>query len=304
MSQVNAVINQETPRTDFQDGLAKESVSLWKDVVRRFFHHKLAVIGLAVLIIIAFSAIFAPLVAPHDPTFIDEYNRFAIPNAEHIMGTDELGRDVFSRLIYGGRISLSVAALATLVTVFVGTFLGSLAGYYGGWVDNIIMRLADVFFTLPLLFFVLILAILMGPGMRTIILSIGLLSWMTPARLIRGNLLSLRKMEFIEAALALGVKPSRIIMKHMIPNSLAPLIVQGTLDVANVILIESSLSFLGYGIQPPASSWGTMLSGAQNYMLNAWWLAFWPGIMILITVLAVNFIGDGLRDALDPKLKK
>lgn len=304
MSQVNAVINQETPRTDFQDGLAKESVSLWKDVVRRFFHHKLAVIGLAVLIIIAFSAIFAPLVAPHDPTFIDEYNRFAIPNAEHIMGTDELGRDVFSRLIYGGRISLSVAALATLATVFVGTFLGSLAGYYGGWVDNIIMRLADVFFTLPLLFFVLILAILMGPGMRTIILSIGLLSWMTPARLIRGNLLSLRKMEFIEAALALGVKPSRIIMKHMIPNSLAPLIVQGTLDVANVILIESSLSFLGYGIQPPASSWGTMLSGAQNYMLNAWWLAFWPGIMILITVLAVNFIGDGLRDALDPKLKK
>ncbi|HCT37360.1 MAG TPA: peptide ABC transporter permease [Firmicutes bacterium] len=304
MSEVNAVINQETPRTDLQEELANASVSLWKDVVRRFFHHKLAVIGLVVLIIIALSAIFAPFVAPHDPAFIDEYNRFAIPNAEHIMGTDELGRDVFSRLVYGGRISLSVAALATLVTVFVGTFLGSLAGYYGGWVDNIIMRLADVFFTLPLLFFVLILAILMGPGMRTIILSIGLLSWMTPARLIRGSLLSLRKMEFIEAALAIGVKPSRIIMKHMIPNSLAPLIVQGTLDVANVILIESSLSFLGYGIQPPASSWGTMLSGAQNYMLNAWWLAFWPGMMILITVLAVNFIGDGLRDALDPKLKQ
>lgn len=304
MANASSIAAPKAPRLTPQAAVTEKSTSLWADVARRFFRHKLAVVGLVALIIIALAAIFAPLVAPYDPTLLDEYNQFEVPSLRHLMGTDELGRDVFSRLIYGGRISLAVAGVAVLIEVFVGILLGALAGFYGKWVDNVIMRLADMFFVLPLLFVVLILAIFFGAGMRTIILSVAMLTWMTPARLVRGSLLSLRKMEFAEAARAIGSRNSRIIWRHLIPNALAPLIVQGTLDVANVILIESALSFLGYGIQPPASSWGTMLTGAQSYMINAWWLAFWPGLMILITVLAVNFVGDGLRDALDPKLKQ
>lgn len=304
MANSSTVAAPRAPRLQHQAAAGDKSTSLWADVVRRFFRHKLAVVGLIALVVIALAAIFAPLVAPHDPTALDEYHQFQVPSWTHPMGTDELGRDVFSRLIYGGRVSLAVAGIAVVIEILVGIALGALAGFYGKWVDNVIMRLADMFYVLPFLFVVLILAIFFGAGMRTIILSVAALTWMTPARLVRGSLLSLRKMEFAEAARAIGSRNSRIIWRHLIPNALAPLIVQATLDVANVILIESALSFLGYGIQPPASSWGTMLTGAQSYMINAWWLAFWPGLMILITVLAVNFVGDGLRDALDPKLKQ
>lgn len=282
----------------------EKSTSLWADTVKRFFRHKLAVAGLVFIVIVTVASILAPIIAPFDPGLIDSYNRFAPPQGLHLLGTDELGHDVFSRLLFGGRISLSVAALTVLCELLIGIVLGALAGYYGGWVDNIIMRLTDVFFSLPTLLMMLILAIFLGPGMKTIIIVIAILSWMTPARLIRGSFLSLRNMEFAEAARSIGARPGRIMWKHLVPNALAPVIVQGTLDVAGVILTESVLSFLGYGIQPPASSWGTMLSGAQSYMINAPWLAFYPGLMILLTVLAVNFVGDGIRDALDPKLKQ
>jgi peptide/nickel transport system permease protein len=280
-------------------------------VWRRFRRHRVALIGIAVLILMGFVAAFANLLAPADPNFIDQVHWQGYPLAPgvagHLLGSDENGRDLLSRLMFGARISLTVALFAVLMEISIGTVLGAISGYYGGWVDFVIMRITDVVLSIPLLPLLLVItAIVAGTSNKAalnfgvIVLIIGGLSWPTVARLVRASFLSLREREFAEAARALGNNDGRIIFRHLLPNAIAPIIVQATLEVANVIILESTLSFLGFGIQPPTASWGNMLANAQSNITIAPWAAIFPGLCILVTVLSINYVGDGLRDALDP----
>ena len=217
------------------------------------------------------------------------------------MGTDELGRDALTRVLMGGRQSLAVAGLATVVALAVGVVVGALAGFYGRWVDGVLMRLVDLALSLPDLFLLILASALLGPSFSTMVVIIGFVRWMNPARLVRGSFLSLRELEFVEAARAIGARPRRIIVRHLLANSLSPVIVAGTLLVASAIIAESTLSFLGLGLQPPASSWGSMLRNTQNLIFSAPWSAVFPGMMIFLTVISINFVGDGLRDVFDPE---
>jgi peptide/nickel transport system permease protein len=228
----------------------------------------------------------------------------------HLLGTDEVGRDLLSRLLYGARISLMVGFFAVFMEVLIGTTLGAISGYYGGWIDWLIMRITDVFLSIPLLPLLLVLTAIVAASSSkaalsfgVIVLIIGALAWMSVARLVRASFLSLREREFAEAARAIGNRDGRIIFRHLLPNAIAPIVVQATLDIAGVIILESTLSFLGLGIQPPTASWGNMLSNAQATLETAWWAAVFPGLAILVTVLSINYIGDGLRDALDPNMR-
>ncbi len=283
-------------------------------VLKRFRKHKLALAGAVTIILVTLIAVFAKLLAPADPNFIDQAHWSGYPLAPgiagHILGTDENGRDLLSRLMYGGQISLTVAFSAVLMELTIGTVIGALAGYYGGWIDFALMRITDVFLSIPLLPLLLVLTAIVAAssnkaalGFGVIVVIIGGLSWPPVARLVRASFLSLREKEFCEAARALGNRDGRIIFRHLLPNAVAPIIVQGTLEVANVIILESTLSFLGFGIQPPTASWGNMLANAESNMAIAPWVAIFPGLCILVTVLAINYLGDGLRDALDPNMK-
>jgi peptide/nickel transport system permease protein len=289
-------VNQDTMET-------RPVESPWRQVVRRFRRNRLAVFGFIVLVILCILSILTPWIAPHDPAAIDLFNIQAPPSPEHWMGTDDLGRDTLTRLLYGSRVTLLVALSATTIGVLVGVVLGGISGYYGGFVDTLIMRFIDVMLSFPTLFLLIILSAYVKATILGIVAIIGFTSWMGIARLVRGELLSLKEKEFVEASHAVGAKDGRIIFRHLIPNAMGPVIVAGTLNIGYAILYESSLSFLAVGIQPPAASWGNMLTNAQSYVVNAPWLAFWPGIFIFVTVLCFNFVGDGLRDALDPKLK-
>jgi peptide/nickel transport system permease protein len=292
------------------DDVRIERHGVWK----RFRKHKLALAGAVVITLITVVAVFAKFVDPTDPNFIDQANWSGYPLApgvaHHILGTDENGRDLLARLIYGAQISLTVAFFAVLMELVIGTVVGAIAGYYGGLVDYVLMRITDVFLSIPLLPLLLVLTAIVSAssskaalGFGVIVIIIGGLSWPAVARLVRASFLSLREKEFCEAARALGNRDGRIIFRHLLPNAVAPIIVQGTLEVANVIILESTLSFLGFGIQPPTASWGNMLSNAESNMAIAPWVAIFPGLCILITVLAINYLGDGLRDALDPNMK-
>lgn len=279
----------------------------WQIAWRRFRRHRLAMGSVVVLAVLYLSAIFAAQIAPYDPDELDLDNTRAAPSAKHLMGTDALGRDEFSRVLYGGRVSLSVGLAVAVSGVLIGTALGSLAGYYGGFTDTTLMRLTDFFLLMPTL------AVLMI-GSRTfagsslardhpaipIVIMLTAIFWMPVARIVRGQLLSIKEKEYIEAARASGATGFRIIWRHMLPNTLGPIIVNLTLGIALAILAESTLSFLGFGIQPPTATWGNMLAGSEESMLTQPWLVWFPGLMILVTVLCVNFLGDGLRDALDP----
>ena len=269
----------------------------------KFRRNRLASVSAVVVIALVLLAIFAPWVAPRDPLYINMAQKFAKPGeAGFVLGADELGRDVFSRLLHAGRVSLAVGLMTAVVTVLVGSVLGALAGYYGGTIDAVIMRLVDILLSMPTIFLLLALAAFLKPTLLTITLIIGLNSWMSVARMVRGQLLSLKQQEFILAARAMGANDRRLIFRQLLPNALAPVLVAATLNVATAILLESSLSYLGYGIQPPTASWGNMLNNAQTYVLYAPWVAVYPGLMITVTVLSFNFAGDGLRDALDPRL--
>jgi peptide/nickel transport system permease protein len=263
------------------------------------------VIALAVVIIEILIAISAPLLIPRelaiDPNPLSILQR---PSAEHWLGTDEAGRDIFARLIYASRISLSIGFLAVTVAILVGTTVGAIAGYFGGWLDNTLMRVTDAMLSIPALFFLIVLSVTLGPSVRTMIVVIGLLSWMELARIIRANVLSLKQREFVEAAQTIGARAPQVIARHILPNTVAPIVVAATLGVGNALLTEASVSYLGLGVQPPDPSWGNMLYNAQSYFFNAPWITLYPGVMILITVLCINFVGDGLRDALDPRLKE
>jgi peptide/nickel transport system permease protein len=278
--------------------------SIWLLAWRRFCRHKAGLVALVVLILEVVVALTAPVLIPRelaiDP---NPLNILQGPSGEHWLGTDEVGRDIFARLIYASRISLSIGFLAVAVAIVVGTSIGALAGYFGGWFDNALMRVTDAMLSIPALFFLIVLSVTLGPSVRSMIVVIGLLSWMELARIIRANVLSLKRREFVEAARTMGARSERIIGRHILPNTLAPIVVAATLGVGNALLTEASVSYLGLGVQPPEPSWGNMLYNAQSYFFNAPWITLYPGIMILTTVLCINFVGDGLRDALDPRMK-
>ncbi len=269
---------------------------------RRFKRNKLAVGGAAVVIALAVIALAAPLIAPYDPTDIDIENVLSPPSARHPFGTDDLGRDVLSRMIYGSRISLSVGFVAVGIALTIGLTIGSIAGYYGGKVDPVLMRIVDVMLTFPTFFLMLAVIAILEPGIWTIMVVIGLTSWMGVARLVRAEFLTLKQRDFVLAAKASGAGNLRIIFRHIMPNALSPVFVAATLGVAGAILVEAALSFLGLGVQPPRPSWGNILSTGKDYIEVAWWLSLYPGLAILVTVLGYNLLGEGLRDALDPRL--
>jgi len=269
--------------------------------LRRFLRHRLALFGLVILIIIGLAALFAPLIAPYDPAAQNLVDFRQPPTARHWLGTDGFGRDVLSRLIHGARPSLSVGLIAVTIYELIAIVLGSLAGYYGGKVDWIIMRAVDVVMTFPSLIIIIFLVAILGPGLRNTIVAIALLRWTEPTRLVRGQILSLREMDYVLAARSLGGKDGRIIRRHILPGVVAPLVVHATFGVATAILLEAALSFLNLGILPPAASWGNMMTAAQELVIleQMPWLWLPPGLAIMLSVLSINFVGDGLRDALD-----
>ncbi|HHZ19639.1 MAG TPA: ABC transporter permease [Firmicutes bacterium] len=288
-------------------GNLPEHAGLFAEFWRSFRKNKLGVLGLTVLAVILLLAVLAPLLATADPVQqnLAEGNQKLPPSRQHFFGTDDLGRDIWSRVLYGGRISLVVGFLTMFFSVSIGTLYGALAGYYGGRVDQIMMRFVDILLSIPTLFLLIILAAFIRPNPAGIALIIGLTSWMSIARLVRAEFLRLKGQEFVEAARVLGCSEPRVIFRHILPNVTAPIIVNATLMVASAILYESTLSFLGLGVTPPDFSWGSMLTDAQNIILleKAPWIPFFPGLAIFLTVLAFSFVGDALRDALDPRLK-
>jgi peptide/nickel transport system permease protein len=272
--------------------------------IRRVLRHRLAVLGLIVIAVLFIAAAGAAWLAPYDPEEIDIVNRYAMPLSEHhVLGTDDLGRDVLTRLMYAGQISLSVGVAAMLVTVVIGFAVGAAAAYLGGWVDVVLMRLTDIMLCFPSVFLLLFVAAFVPPSLATMALMIGLTSWMEIARIIYSQILSLKQADFIAAARMVGAPSWRIIGRQILPNTIAPIFVAATLNTANAILLESYVSFLGYGIQPPQASWGNMLTNAQSAFQVDPWLAILPGLAITLAVTSFNFIGDGLRDALDPKVR-
>lgn len=280
-----------------------QSRTLYQDAWRRLKKNKLAIVSLVCIVLIALVAIFAPLIAPYDPYETDAYHKLQGPTPEHICGTDSLGRDILSRIIYGARVSLLVGVVCEAIAVPIGVLMGCLAGYYGGWVDMVISRLIEVLGSFPFIIFALCIMLIMGAGVMNIFVALGVIGWLGHARQIRANVIQLKNQEFVEAALASGASDAQIIFKHLIPNCLSTTIVVATIDIPSDIMYEATLSFIGLGIQPPEPSWGSMISEAQKYLRQVPTFSIFPGIAIMILVLAFNTFGDGLRDALDPKLK-
>jgi len=268
--------------------------------IKRFKKNKLAIFGLIVLTMIAFLAVFAQVISPYDP---DDLGRTALeaPSASHIFGTDDFGRDIFSRALYGARVSITVGFVAVSIAVLIGLILGALAGYFGGFIDSVLMRFIDIMLSFPSIFLLLSIQVMLTPNIYNVMIVIGLTSWMGVARLVRSEILSVKERPYIEAARAIGASNMRILFRHVLPNSLYPVIVASTLGIAGAILTESALSFLGLGVQPPYASWGNMLQDSQAYLRDAWWMAVVPGCMILITVLCIYFVGEGIREAMDPR---
>ncbi|OAJ71673.1 peptide ABC transporter permease [Methylobacillus sp. MM3] len=267
----------------------------------RAMRNPLAFWGLVIIAIVLALALLAPVLAPYDPDAIDVKSILLPPSTAHWMGTDGLGRDVFSRMLFGSRISLLVGFVAVGIATLIGVILGAISGYYRGWVDVLIMRLVDVMLSIPTFFLILAVIAFLTPSIWNIMIVIGLTSWMGVTRLVRAEFLSLREREFVLASATLGARDHRLIFRHLLPNSLTPVIVSSVLGVASAVLIESGLSFLGLGVQPPQASWGNILTEGKEYIQFAWWLSFFPGMAILLTVLGYNLLGEGLRDALDPR---
>lgn len=270
-----------------------------------FFHkalaNPLAKTGTLIILVVFVLAILAPFIAPYDPDDINVKAILLAPSAEHWMGTDGLGRDVLSRMLFGGQISLLVGLVAVGISTAIGIVLGALAGFYRGWVDTLIMRLVDIMLSIPSFFLILAVIAFLTPSIINIMIVIGLTSWMGVTRLVRAEFLSLGEREFVMASRTLGAKDMRLIFTHLLPNSLTPIIVSSVLGVASAVLMESGLSFLGLGVQPPQASWGNILTDGKEYIQFAWWLSLFPGLAILVTVLGYNLLGEGLRDALDPR---
>ncbi len=270
----------------------------------RFRRNKMAMSGLVMVGGLFAVSLFAPWLAPYDPGFIDLKEVLIAPSAEHWLGTDPLGRDVLSRIIYGAQVSLKVGFVAVGLATCIGLMVGALAGFYGGWVDLVLMRFVDLMLCFPSFFLILAVIAVLEPSIWNIMVVIGLTGWMGVARLVRAEFLSLREREFVVAARALGASDRRLILRHLLPNALAPVMVSATLGVAGAILTESALSFLGLGVQPPTPSWGNILTAGKDNIEIAWWLSVFPGLAILVTVMSYNLLGEGIREAIDPRLKE
>jgi peptide/nickel transport system permease protein len=275
---------------------------LLKIIIKRFSRNRLSVIGSIIVLLLIATSLLAPFISPYDPTAIDVYNVLSPPGKTHLLGTDDLGRDLLSRIIWGSRVSLKVGFVAVGIAITIGIVIGSLAGFYGGRVDAILMRFVDIMLAFPTFFLILAVISILEPNIFTIMAVIGVTSWMDVARLVRAEFLTLKERDFVGAAIAIGVSDTRLIFRHILPNALSPVFVAATFGVGGAILTESGLSFLGLGVQPPDPSWGNILTAGKDNIEIAWWLSLYPGLAILITVLSYNLVGEGLRDALDPRL--
>nr|PZN39799.1 MAG: diguanylate cyclase [Bacillota bacterium] len=290
-----ALAGQETPRP---------STTYWQDAWRRLRQHRLAMLGLTVIVVLVLLAIFVPMLSPYA---YDEQNltkAYQPPSAEHWFGTDNLGRDLFVRTMFGARISLAVGFFSSLMAGIIGILYGAISGYFGGTVDNIMMRIVDIIYGLPTTLYVILLMVVLKPGLKTIFIALAITSWIGMARIVRGQVLSLKEWEFVLAARTLGVPPWKIIWRHLVPNALGPIIVTMTVEVPAAIFTESWLSFLGLGVSAPIASWGSLAADAYQNLRTAPWTLIFPGLFISITMLAFQFLGDGLRDALDPRMRK
>lgn len=275
----------------------------WRNFLKRFYKNRLAVIGLIVLVLITVTVLIVPPFLPYDEAQIDAVAFSAPPSTQHVLGTDTTGRDVLSRLLYGGRVSLFVGVVSTLISVVIGIPLGLLAAFYRGWFETLVMRATDIFMTIPSTILILFLVSMFGPSIVTVTVVIGVLGWTKFARQIYGTVLSVREKDYVEGGKAIGQRDSVIITRYILPNAIAPIFISITFRIASAIILESSLSFLGMGVQMPAASWGNMLYNAQSISIlkNGQWMWLPPGLMLMVTILSINFIGNGLRDALDPK---
>jgi peptide/nickel transport system permease protein len=279
--------------------------SQWAIAARHFRRNKPALAGMGVIVVLYLVALLAPVLAPYDPIAQKDIatTGYLPPSMSHWFGTDKFGRDVLSRMIYGSRISLSIGFIATAISITIGTLIGAIAGYFGGKTDAVLMRFTDMVLAFPRLVLLIMIVALFSPSIAVIIVVLGLTQWPGTTRIVRGDVLSLREREFIQAARSLGFGRARIILRHLVPNVLAPVIVTATLGIGNTIVLEAGLSFLGMGVQPPTPTWGSMVADGKDSLIGAWWVATFPGLIIVLVVLAFNLVGDGLRDALDPRLR-
>lgn len=294
----NNTFNEE--ENSVESGLS-EITSIWV-IILNIRRHPLAMVGAVIILILLIAAVFAPLIAPYDPYHIMPENRLASPGLHNFFGTDDMGRDIFSRVVYGSRLSLMAALVVLSLASAIGILIGSIAGYFGGRIDDLLMRLTDMFLAFPALILAMCIASALGPSLINAMIAISAVWWPWYARLIRGQILSLKNQEFVEAARAFGASTARILWKYILPNCLAPLIVQVTLDIGYAILTTASLSFIGVGAVPPTPEWGSMISIGRNYVLVQWWYPTFPGLAIFMAVAGFNLLGDGLRDILDPRL--
>lgn len=287
----------------YKDDFDGKKRSIWGDAWRRLRKNKSAMVGLAIIILLILTAVFADVIAPEGIDDQKLQSRFLTPSAEHWFGTDNLGRDIFSRIVYGSRISLLVGFVAVGIAMLIGGSLGAIAGFYGGKIENIIMRLLDILLAIPSILLAISIVAALGPGLVNLMIAVGVSSIPGYARIVRSSVMTIKDQEFIEAARAIGATDRRIILKHIIPNTLAPIIVQATMGVAGAILSAAGLAFIGLGIEIPTPEWGAMLSGGRDYIRDYPHMTMFPGLAIMTTIFGLNLLGDGLRDALDPKLK-
>ncbi len=306
--QTNTVIvqDQKIPPANF---IGEESLpisSMWHDTVRRFKHNRLAVIGLVIMIATIVMCVFAPFFTSYDPVLDMNLKNCLLPTGSpgHLLGTDDYGRDILSRLLYGGRVSLITGLVVSVITMAIGVLIGCISGYFGGWLDNLLMRIVDIFLAFPFLVLAIAIMAALGPSQRNIVITLVIVGWPSFARLTRGQILALKETEYIEAARASGFSHGRIMFYHILPNALAPIIVMATLKIGGTIMSAASLNFLGLGVDSSLPEWGVMLNQARDYMTSAPHLSIYPGLAISLTVLSMNWIGDGLRDALDPRMRK
>lgn len=264
----------------------------------------LTVVGIAIILMLLLTAVFAPYIAPYSPLDINPPQRLKAPSVEHICGTDTAGRDIFSRIVYGSRISIQIGVTVVLMAAVFGSIIGLIAGYFGGKIDNLIMRITDVFFSVPYLVLAMAIAAALGPSLINTMISLAIVWWPIYTRITRAQALQIRELTFVEVSKGLGARPYWIIWKHILPNSLSPVIVQASLDFGNAIMYAAALSFIGLGAQPPTPEWGAMISTGRNFLRDSWWFPTFPGIAILITVMGFNLLGDGLRDIFDPKQRE
>jgi peptide/nickel transport system permease protein len=278
--------------------------SEWRRSLRGICKSRLALFGLLITGLLIFVAILAPLIAPYSPTKMSLRERLSPPSASHLFGTDDAGRDILSRVIYGSRITLRICIIVVGLTLGIGTLLGILSGYIGGWVDELIMRLNDVFLAFPALILAMAIAAALGPSLENAIIAMVVIWWPRYARVSRGQVLAIREIDYVTSARALGASPVRIMIRHILPNCISPIVVQATLDLGEVVLTAATLSFIGFGAQPPVPEWGAMISVGRNFIRDYWWYPTFPGLAILLTVMGFNLLGDAVRDVLDPRLRR